>query len=152
MGAKSIAISPKEEIICPNCPLTPIINLFLNEDSKLTCEFRCPNMHFGHIPFRDLFKYKNTHGNKCHWCNNDFSLDDKNVKNSIKEELLYCGTCKEFMCSKCRPIHDKDKESHKMLIKKSFYFSFVFLLSISYFTYIIKMIIESLSMNFTTAC
>ena len=119
MGAKSIAISPKEEIICPNCPLTPIINLFLNEDSKLTCEFRCPNMHFGHIPFRDLFKYKNNHGNKCHWCNNDFSLDDKNVKNSIKEELLYCGTCKEFMCSKCRPIHDKDKESHKMLIKKS---------------------------------
>ena len=115
MGAKSI-ISPKEEIICPNCPLTPIINLFLNEDNKLTSEFRCPNLHFGHIPFSDLFKHKNTHGRKCHWCNIDYESGDKNI---IQEELLYCGTCKEFMCNKCRPQHYKEKESHKMLIKKS---------------------------------
>ena len=117
MGAKqNKLISPKEEIICPQCPLTPIINLFLNEDNKLTCEFRCPNMHFGHIPFIELFKYKNVHGNKCHWCEKNSESSDKNV---INEELLYCGVCKEFMCNKCRPLHDKEKESHKILVKKS---------------------------------
>ena len=57
-GADIKPISPAEEIICPFCPLTPIINNFLNQDGQLTTEYRCPNLHYGYIPFSDLFKNK----------------------------------------------------------------------------------------------
>ena len=111
MGAKESRFPPTEEIICPNCPLTPIISIFLNEDAILTCEFRCPNLHFGIFTFSELFKNKNKHGNICNRC--------KKENNGLDKELLYCGTCKEFFCNNCRPQHDKEKESHKILIEKS---------------------------------
>ena len=114
MGAKNskFPYTEAEEIICPNCPLTPIVSIFLNkENGKLTCEYRCPNLHFGYIPFSDLFKNKNIHGKICSLC--------KHENNQLDKELLYCGTCKEYFCNNCRKEHDKEKESHKILIEKS---------------------------------
>ena len=79
MGAKGSKFPHTEEIICPNCPLTPIISIFLNEENgKLTCEFRCPNLHFGYIPFSDLFKNKNIHGQICSMCKKANTELDKN--------------------------------------------------------------------------
>ena len=100
-----------EDIICPNCPLTPIISIFMNEKNELTCEYRCPNLHFGYIPFTDLFKSNKIHGKICFKCKKDNS--------ELNTELLYCGTCKEYFCTNCRPEHDQEKESHKMMIEKS---------------------------------
>ena len=112
MGAKGSKFPHTEEIICPNCPLTPIISIFLNEENgKLTCEFRCPNLHFGYIPFSDLFKNKNIHGQICSMC--------KKANTELDKELLYCGVCKEFFCVNCRKEHDKEKGSHKVMIEKS---------------------------------
>ena len=120
-GADIKPISPAEEIICPFCPLTPIINNFLNQDGQLTTEYRCPNLHYGYIPFSDLFKNKSKHGKFCSLCKKEPVKIDQVKKNTIKneEELLYCGVCKEYICVKCRPEHDKEKESHKILIEKS---------------------------------
>ena len=100
-----------EDIICPNCPLTPIISIFMNEKNELTCEYRCPNLHFGYIPFSDLFKNNKIHGKICFKCKKD--------NTELISELLYCGTCKEYFCTNCRPEHDQEKESHKMMIEKS---------------------------------
>ena len=111
MGAKDSKYSPKDEIICPQCPLTPIITFFLDEGNMLTCEYRCPNLHFGTMPFSDIFKSKYLHGNQCDRCKKNCS--------ELEKELLYCQTCKNFICVNCRPVHDKEKESHKILIKKS---------------------------------
>ena len=120
MGGKD-SKSPliQNEIICPKCPLTPIISIFLNSEGILTCEYRCSFMHFGQIPFDDISKDKeNKHGQFCDRCaNSNGKKEEKN--NSITDELLYCGTCKQFICSNCRPNHDKEKESHKVLIPKS---------------------------------
>ena len=118
MGTSDIKpINPTEEIICPHCPLTPIINNFLNEEGILTTEYRCPNLHWGYIPFDDLFKNKSKHGNECSKCQKQIILDTKKKKD--REELLYCGTCKEYICMNCKPNHDKEKESHKIMVEKS---------------------------------
>ena len=107
-----------EEIICPKCPLTPIISIFLNPEGILTCEYRCSFMHFGQIPFEDISKDKeNKHGKFCDRCVNSKGKDEKN--NAIKGELVYCGTCKQFICTDCVPEHNKQKESHKILIPKN---------------------------------
>ena len=121
MGGSEIKpIPPTEEIICPYCPLSPIINNFLNEEGRLTTEYRCPNLHYGYIPFEDLFKNQNKHGKVCSICKKEVSsLDAKKKVIKNEEELLYCGTCKEYICVKCRPEHDKEKESHKVLVEKS---------------------------------
>ena len=119
-GSELKAISPTEEIICPFCPLTPIINNFLNHEGRLTTEYRCPNLHYGYMPFDDLFKNQSKHGKACSICKKEvanLAQKKKVVKN--EEELLYCGTCKEYICVKCRPEHDKEKESHKILVEKS---------------------------------
>ena len=72
-----------EEIICPKCPLTPIISIFLNPEGILTCEYRCSFMHFGQIPFEDISKDKeNKHGKFCDRCVNSKGKDEKN--NAIK--------------------------------------------------------------------
>ena len=121
MGGSEIKpILPTEEIICPYCPLSPIINNFLNEEGRLTTEYRCPNLHYGYIPFEDLFKNQHKHGNVCSICKKEANnLDAKKKGIKCEEELLYCGTCKEYICNKCRPKHDKEKESHKILVEKS---------------------------------
>ena len=112
-------ISSKREIICPFCPLTPIINIFISEDGILTSEFRCPNLHNGFIPFSDIFKNINKHGVFCSLCKK-VTKEAELTKKAIKEEeLLYCGKCKKYICSKCRPEHDKEKETHKILLEKT---------------------------------
>ena len=106
------------EIICPKCPLNPIISIFLNSEGILTCEYRCPFMHFGQIPFEDITKdIENKHGAFCDRCKSSKELQKKN--NLINDDLLYCGTCKQFICDNCRSDHDKEKESHKILVRKS---------------------------------
>ena len=109
--------SIKEEIICPKCPSTPIINIFLNQEGALTSEYRCQNMHYGSVPFDELFKNRKNSGKICDLCKQDYNIQPK--KKIPIEELLYCGTCKQFICNNCRPQHDKDKESHKILVEKS---------------------------------
>ena len=111
MGGQESKYSREDDILCPHCPLTPIINIFMNDNNVLTCEYRCPKLHFGYIPFSELFKYKDIHGNECNKCNKNFK--------ELEKELLYCGTCKQYLCSNCIPKHSKEKESHKVLIKKS---------------------------------
>ena len=132
MGGKQ-SLQSGTEMICPKCPLTPIISLSINSESVLICEYRCPFMHFGHIPLEDITKDKeNKHGVFCDRCSSQKSADKKekqkekkeekqkkDKKNIIEEELLYCGTCKQFICQSCRPVHDKEKESHKILVEKS---------------------------------
>lgn len=104
------------EILCPKCPLTPIISFTLNKEGILTCEYRCPYIHFGQVYFENIIKDKeNKHGTHCDRCIKNNKLE----KNKIKGELLYCGTCRHFICSKCRNDHDKEKETHKILIPKS---------------------------------
>lgn len=140
MGGTQIKALSIDDVRCPKCPLTPIISIFLNSEGILTCEYRCPFMHFGTIPFDDIsLDRERKHGTHCDRCplknenenegkDNDNAKNDKNAKNAkkvkneknmIKEDLLYCGTCKQFMCLKCRPKHDEEKESHKILIPKS---------------------------------
>lgn len=123
MGGKH-SIQPKEEIICPKCPLTPIISLSLNNEGVLICEYRCQFMHFGHIPFEDITKDKeNKHGEFCDRCKEKYQPNKEEIiqkqKNIIKEELAFCGTCKEFFCKNCRPIHNIEKETHLILVPKS---------------------------------
>ena len=57
MGGKQ-SFQPGYEMLCPKCPLTPIISLSLNTEGILTCEYRCPFMHFGHVPFEEIGKDK----------------------------------------------------------------------------------------------
>ena len=136
MGGSQIKALAIDDARCPKCPLTPIISIFLNPEGILTCEYRCPFMHFGTMPFDDISLDKERkHGAFCDRCPlkndneiNDNAINEKNEKksknknnkiNTIKEDLLYCGTCKQFICSKCKPKHDEEKESHKVLIPKS---------------------------------
>ena len=117
MGGKQAKIPQNFEIICPKCPLNPIFSIFLNSEGILTCEYRCPFMHFGQIPFDDITKEEgNSHGKYCDRCENPKKDDSKNI---INDDLLYCGTCKQFICGNCRKEHDKEKESHKILVPKS---------------------------------
>ena len=122
MGGKE-SIHSGEEMICPKCPLTPIISLSLTAEGNLVCEYRCPFMHFGQIPFDDITKDKEKkHGVFCDRCQSQENSDkegNEKEKNVIEDDLLYCGTCKQFICQKCRPSHDKEKERHKILIPKS---------------------------------
>ena len=118
MGAKTSLITPDMEYICPKCPLTPIISICLNSEGNLACEYRCPFMHFGQIPFEQIFTDKEgKHGKYCDRCVKTKGKSEET--NIVKEELLYCGTCKEFICTECRPKHDEAKESHKTLVPKS---------------------------------
>ena len=135
MGGTEIKSLPIDDVRCPKCPLTPIISIFLNSENQLTCEYRCPFMHFGTVPFDDISKDKEKkHGTHCDRCpkkenenenNEKDAKNKKNVKNNnnkadiIREDLLYCGTCKQFICSKCKQKHDEEKESHKILIPRS---------------------------------
>ncbi len=122
MGGKQ-SFQPGYEMLCPKCPLTPIISLSLNTEGILTCEYRCPFMHFGHVPFEEIGKDKeNKHGVFCDRCQKqsqqkkEEKVKDKNI---IEGELLYCGTCKQFICQNCREEHAKEKESHVVLVPKS---------------------------------
>ena len=125
MGNESSTKDKTINIICPKCPLTPIISISLNEESILTCEYRCPYMHFGLIPLEDIDKDKeNKHGKFCGRCTKPKpkAIEEeckKESKSEIQEELLFCGTCKQFICNNCRPNHEQEKESHKILIPKS---------------------------------
>ena len=77
MGGKQ-SLQTGTEMICPKCPLTPIISLSINSESVLICEYRCPFMHFGHIPLEDITKDKeNKHGVFCDRCSSQKSEDNK---------------------------------------------------------------------------
>ena len=105
-----------KDLLCPKCPLTPIISISLDSKGKLNCEYRCPFIHFGNIPFEDILKNKeNKHGKFCDRCLN--SKDEHQSKNIDNNELLYCGVCQQFICLNCRLEHDKEKENHKILIQ-----------------------------------
>ena len=118
MGGKQSSNSPQlKEIICPNCPLTPIISITLNSENVLTCEYRCPFMHFGTIPFEDLPKIREK--NQVKSCDRCVKSKESSQESLINEDLLYCGTCKQFICSNCKEAHDKEKESHKVLVPNS---------------------------------
>ena len=137
MGGTEIKSLPIDDIRCPKCPLTPIISISLNSEGSLTCEYRCPFMHFGTIPFDDLSKDREQkHGTHCDRCelnnqnkdnanneqieNNEKNPDKAKITNNIiRDDLSYCGTCKQFICSKCIKKHEEEKESHKVLIPKS---------------------------------
>ena len=122
LGSDIKPISIQKEIICPFCPLTPIISIFIKENGILTTEFRCPNLHNGCLPFNDIFKNKDNHGKSCFLCEKEaekVELTKKIIRDKDEDELLYCGTCKEYICNKCLPVHDKEKESHKILVEKS---------------------------------
>jgi hypothetical protein len=124
MGGKSSSPQKKIELICPKCPLTPIISISLNAEGILTCEYRCPFMHFGLIPFEDMDKDKeNNRGKYCDRCakqNKEKKENEEKTNNIIiEEDLLYCGTCKQFICKKCIPEHKLDKDSHKTLVPRS---------------------------------
>ena len=113
-------ISSKREIKCPFCPLTPLISIFSNEDGILTAEFRCSNLHNGNLPFNDIFKIQDNHSKECSLCEKGKEIVDKTKKiTKDKNDLLYCGTCKNYICVKCRIEHDKEKESHKILVENS---------------------------------
>lgn len=72
---------------------------------------------FGQIPFEEIYIDKEEkHGV---YCDRYLKSKGKKEANKINEELLYCGTYKEFIFSECRPNHDKDKESQKTLVPKS---------------------------------
>ena len=117
MGGKQAKIPQNFEIICPKCPLNPIFSIFLNSEGILTCEYRCPFMHFGQMPFDDISKDEsNNHGKYCDRCKKSKKDEQKNI---INNDLLYCGTCKQFICDNCRADHDKEKESHKILVPNS---------------------------------
>ena len=117
MGGNQAKGNKQLEIICPKCPLNPIFSIFLNSEGILTCEYRCPFMHFGQIPFDDISKdEENYHGKYCDRCKKSKKEEQNNL---INDNLLYCGTCKEFICDNCRADHDKEKDSHKILVPKS---------------------------------
>lgn len=108
MGAEEIKFGPPK---CPKCPLIPIISIFINEESKIMCEYRCAFMHYGQIEYEKMFlDEENHHGSICESC--------KEVP-PPKEELRYCGVCKLFFCSKCLPKHNKEKESHLVTVPVS---------------------------------
>lgn len=118
MGGSESAPSIEGEIICPKCPLTPIISILLNSEGILTCEYRCPFMHFGQIPFDELTKDKeNKHGKFCDRCK--LKGQENEINNENKNDLKYCGTCKQFICPKCLEEHSKEKESHVVLVESS---------------------------------
>lgn len=103
------------EIICPKCPLTPILSICQDSEGKLTCEYKCPFMHFGTIPFSEINQDKEKkHGVQC-----DICQKNKQNDNRIELELFYCGTCKQFICKECQSKHNKDKKNHKILVPKS---------------------------------
>lgn len=104
------------DILCPKCPLTPIISISLNSKGILICEYRCPFMHFDKIPYEDILKDKEkNYGKFCEKCVN---LEEDPTNNENKDDLLYCGICKQFICINCGSKHDKEKESHQVLIPK----------------------------------
>ena len=106
MGGTESISTINSNICCPKCPLTPIISIGVDKDDNIKCEYRCPFMHFGQVPFQEIFQDKeNKHGTHCDKCQKTEQL-----------KLVYCGTCKQFFCPQCKNLHDKEKESHTLTV------------------------------------
>lgn len=109
MGANESAtttLALRNGICCPKCPLTPIISISMDNNNNVICEYRCPFMHFGQVPFQQIFEdVENKHGTHCDKC-----------QKTEQKDLVYCGTCKQFFCPQCKISHDKEKDSHIVTI------------------------------------
>jgi len=49
----------KLNILCPKCPLIPIINITSTKERTLICEYRCPSFHMGFVRLEDIILNKN---------------------------------------------------------------------------------------------
>ena len=84
MGGTQIKALPIDDVRCPKCPLTPIISIFLNPEGILTCEYRCPFMHFGTMPFDDIsLDRERKHGKHCDRCLSKNENEDEDEDNEI---------------------------------------------------------------------
>ena len=105
----------KTNIICPKCPLSPIINITQTKEGTLICEYRCPLFHMGLIKLDKMIYDKNiedeseskVHGLFCSKC--------QIKSNDIKNKYKYCGTCNIFLCEKCITEHNKRKLNHTLI-------------------------------------
>ena len=101
----------KTNIICPKCPLTPIISITSTKEGTLICEYRCPSFHMGLVKLEEMIYNHNKKRKKigyiCQKCNKENSEKEKKLK--------FCGICKQFLCPECIIEHDKIKSRHKIL-------------------------------------
>ena len=92
----------KTNIVCPKCPLTPIINITETKEGTLVCEYRCPSLHMGIVKIEEMIsnfsKKSKKHGLFCDKC----KIKNTNIKNKFK----YCGKCKSFLCDTCIKEHN----------------------------------------------
>ena len=106
----------KTKIICPKCPLIPIINITTTKEGTLICEYRCPSFHMGLIKLEEMIKTPNEKNKskskelaiKCLSCKGDLSKMNKNI-------LKYCGICGNYICDHCIEGHNKVKSKHKII-------------------------------------
>ena len=106
----------KTKIICPKCPLIPIINITTTKEGTLICEYRCPSFHMGLIKLEEMIKTPNEKNKskskelaiKCLSCKGDLSKMNKNI-------LKYCGICGNYICDHCIEGHNKVKSKHKVI-------------------------------------
>lgn len=104
------------KIICPKCPLIPIINITTTKEGTLICEYRCPSFHMGLIKLEEMIKTPNEKNKskskelaiKCLSCKEDLSKTNKNI-------LKYCGICRNYICDYCIEGHNKVKSRHKII-------------------------------------
>ena len=104
----------KTKIICPKCPLIPIINITSTKEGTLICEYRCPSFHMGIVKIEEMIFNKNNknkkHGFICETCQKKISEEIINEK-----RFKFCGICKMFLCAQCIEEHNKIKTNHKIL-------------------------------------
>ena len=105
----------KTNIICPKCPLIPIINITTTKEGTIICEYRCPSFHMGLIKLEEMIisskktKSKSKESSiKCLLCKIDLSQINKNT-------LKFCGICKDYICDFCIENHNKTKSNHKII-------------------------------------
>ena len=108
--------SIKPKIICPKCPLIPIINITSTQEGTLICEYRCPSFHFGIVKLEEMIFNKNRknkkHGFICERCKKDISEE----KLQSEKRFKFCGICKIFLCGQCIEEHNKLKTNHRILV------------------------------------
>ena len=71
----------KTNIICPKCPLTPIINITSTIEGTVICEYRCPSFHMGLVKIEQMIynpnKKRNNLGYICQLCKAQISKNEK---------------------------------------------------------------------------
>ena len=101
----------KTHIICPKCPLIPLINIISTKEGTLICEYRCPSFHLGLVKLDEMIfnpnKKDKKYETKCKNCHKDISELGKK----------FCGICKIFLCKSCVVEHNKLKPNHKIIEK-----------------------------------